>query len=152
MVQITFQEFLVCFILRLSYLSIPFICLSASLAIILLSLFHFQRFFSKMNGLLMSVLFLASTAFAVPIASEEAAELNSEYTHQSKRKINIPSQKSSILEEFCWKKHCFGLFCKAPLAEALMGKKAVKQVILLYLFRRSRRLRIWISSNGQTRW
>jgi len=29
-----------------------------------------------MNGLLMSVLFLASTAFAVPIASEEAAELN----------------------------------------------------------------------------
>merc|ERR1712214_276186 len=30
----------------------------------------------KMNGLLMSVLFLASSAFAVPIPSEEAAELN----------------------------------------------------------------------------
>merc|ERR1711860_439240 len=30
----------------------------------------------KMNGLLMSVLFLASSAFAVPITSEEAAELN----------------------------------------------------------------------------
>eukprot|EP00093_Oithona_nana_P001936 01936.XXX_16346_14036_1 [CDS] Oithona nana genome sequencing. len=29
-----------------------------------------------MNGLLMSVLFLASSAFAVPITSEEAAELN----------------------------------------------------------------------------
>ena len=48
-----------------------------------------------MNGLLMSVLFLASSAFAVPITSEEAAELNSEYTHQSNENQYHTTSKSS---------------------------------------------------------